>query len=112
MRPIHVLRLENHLTLNHLRDLFAGIEPMLLEAQAGIIIDARRMSGYATEARDWFADSWAPRWADRVIGIGVVTGRVMWRIVVTALGLTTRIKMRAFDEIVEAHSWLTDLEVT
>jgi hypothetical protein len=75
-------------------------------APYGVVVDILRMTGYSPEARSAYI-AWHQRLRDNIKGVAVVTNNMLWRMVITAIGLT--VPLRAFDANQDAVRWLQSL---
>lgn len=104
--------MSSHLTADALVVEFAALDDVL---NAGgeclyLVVDSLAMTGYDPEARDLFV-RWHAEHRAHMRGVGVVTDRMLWRMVVGAMALASRQTMRTFSGVQEALEWaLTDDE--
>lgn len=70
-----------------------------------LLVDCSSMTGYDTEARDYFV-SWNKVARTRVRRLAVVTQRTMWHLVVSGMALASGQAMKAFDDRASALRWL------
>lgn len=99
-----VVTLRGHLTVSALERELAPIERQLGDGPHPVIVDASAMSGYEEDARSRFVD-WSRRHRDRIAGIAIVTDRLMWRMVISAMSVASTQEMRAFDSLDAARAW-------
>lgn len=99
-----VVSLQGHLTEDALRSLLARIEPALLAEPCGLVIDSTQMTGYDDAARSLFV-KWNAHNRSRIARVAIVTDKVLWRVVISAMGLASRQEMRPFTSLVEAQRW-------
>jgi hypothetical protein len=79
-----------------------------LAGRRGLLVDAREMGSYETEARDLFVQ-WNREHRADLTGVAVVTEKVVWHMVVAAMGFAIGQKLRAFAQWDEAEKWLRSL---
>jgi hypothetical protein len=104
--------LRGHLTELELAQSLQGIDARLREGRArgngiGAIFDCSAMTGYDPEARAHFME-WHSRHRRWVAKVAVVTTRPLWHGIVLAMGLASRVSMRAFDTRDEALAWMEE----
>ncbi len=105
------ITLSGYLTRVDLAKALAASELSLQQGRQRLLIDARRMLDYASEARSYFVD-WNRRNKSRIEGVAVVTDKALWHMVVSAMALASRQKLRAFWDVPSANSWLQTLGPT
>ena len=71
-----------------------------------LLVDCRSMTGYDTEAREYFVE-WNKAARARVRRLAVVTERAMWQLVVSGMALASGQAMKAFDDRYSAERWLS-----
>ena len=98
---IAMVRLRGHLTEIALEEALATVPP---EATA-LLVDALGMTGYDGKARDTFV-AWNARVRDRIGRVAIVTDKPLWRMVITAMGVASRQRMKAFEGEAPARAWL------
>jgi hypothetical protein len=100
--------LRGHLTAEHLREQLAPISAQLLNASAprGLLVDCTEMTGYELEARHAFVELMT-RHRARLSAVAVVTSKPIWQMVVSTMAMASRTEMKAFDDVEQAHAWLS-----
>lgn len=101
------LTLEGHLSAGNLHGVTAPVAVRLAGQgpRCGLIVDARRMTGYDTEARTAFV-SWIGEHRSRLLAIAILTSNTVWRMVIGAMALASGTRMKPFAEPGEAEAWL------
>jgi SpoIIAA-like len=99
--------LRGHLTQERLQGALLEADRALDASSSSVrlIVDCREMSGYDTEARDFFV-AWNTRMRARIAKLAVVTERKMWHLVVSGMALASGQRMKAFDDRASALIWL------
>lgn len=72
-----------------------------------LVVDCSTMTGYDRDARAYFME-WHARHRTQIAKVAVVTQRPLWHGVVLAMGLASRVNMRAFDRREQALAWLDE----
>lgn len=103
-RKLPIVSLRGHLTEEALGSSLARIEPALLAERTGLVIDASQMTGYDDAARSLFV-AWNARYRSRIARVAIVTDKVLWRVVISAMGLASRQEMKPFTSLSEAQRW-------
>jgi SpoIIAA-like len=100
--------LTGHLTRAKLVQALTPAEAAIAAGSASValLVDCSAMSGYDTEAREYFV-AWNKRSGGRVRRLAVVTERTMWHLVVSGMALASGQLMKAFDGRAAAVLWLT-----
>ena len=102
MSTFATVQLRGHLTALALESALSAVDA---SAQA-LLVDALEMTDYDAEARSAFV-AWNERVRDRIQRVAIVTDKPIWRMVISAMGVASRQKMRAFGSTREAREWLT-----
>lgn len=74
------------------------------EERAALVIDADEMTGYDNDARALFV-SWNEAHRDRIAAVAVVTTNTLWVMVIAAMSLASRQKMKGFATRAAALAW-------
>ncbi len=69
-----------------------------------LLVDARAMTGYDLAARTRFVE-WNTEHRERIRRVAIVTDKIVWRTVISAMSLASRQPMKAFADAEEAKSW-------
>lgn len=102
--PQLTVTFRGHLTADVLRAELTRVEPTMQAERSGLIVDARQMTGYDDAARDLFVD-WNTRHRGRIARVAVVTDKLLWRVVISAMGLASRQEMKPFAAYSDAVGW-------
>lgn len=102
--PQLTVTLRGHLTADALRAELTRVEPTMKAERNGIIVDARQMTGYDDAARDLFVD-WNTRNRGRIARVAIVTDKLLWRMVISAMGLASKQEMKSFAAYSDALVW-------
>lgn len=95
-----------HLDVLQVQDELRAIESDIeANGTVALLIDASRMTGYETAARQAFV-AWNRENRDRVTTVAVVTDKPLWHMVVRAMSLASAQSMRPFHTRAEAETWL------
>lgn len=94
----------------------AAVDAALSAAERGtngsdrfpMLVDCSAMTGYDSEARASFV-AWNTKNRARIAGVAIVTGNVLWHMVIRAMALASGTEMRAFDRAEDAERWLETL---
>ncbi len=100
---IATVSLQGHLTKPMLETALSAVEA----SATALLVDATDMTDSDAGAREAFV-SWNDRMRGRVGRVAIVTGKPMWRMVITAMGMASRQKMKSFDTISAALAWLAE----
>ena len=100
--PIHTVELVDHLTVDALN---RALERVAAGPAVGLIVDCRRMTDYDADARRRFVEWHRERRGD-FRAVAVVTEKSLWHMIVSAMSLASGQRMRAFDTLAEANTWL------
>ncbi len=106
--PVAKLVLVGRLTKAELQAELSSLLANLSDS-AALLVDATRMTGYDQEARDEFV-AWNAEHRHRLRAVAVVSEKMAWRVVVSAMAFASRQKMKAFHNEASALSWLETLE--
>lgn len=101
---IETISLRGHLTATVLTTALASVAP----SATALIVDASEMTDYDAGAREVFV-AWNERNRGRIAGVAVVTRKPLWRMVISAMGVASRQKMKAFETVEPARTWLEEL---
>ena len=96
---IATISLRGHLTALVLETALASVEA----TATGLLVDATDMTDYDAGAREAFV-AWNERMRSRIARVAVITQKPLWRMVISAMGVASRQKMKAFDRTVAAKS--------
>lgn len=99
------IKLDGHLTEPALYRTLADALPVDLSGGAGLLFDCTAMTGYDLDARHAFVD-WHVRERKRVVGVAIVTDKLLWHMVVSAMAFASGQNMKAFSSVSEAERWL------
>lgn len=102
--PQLTVTLRGHLTADALRAELTRVEPTMKSERTGLIVDARQMTSYDDAARDLFVD-WNSRNRSRIARVAIVTDKLLWRMVISAMGLAARQEMKSFAAYSDALVW-------
>lgn len=102
MSNIATVQLRGHLTALALESALSAVD----SSATAVLVDALEMTDYDAEARTAFV-AWNRRTRDRIQRVAVVTDKPIWRMVISAMGVASRQKMRAFASKSEAREWLS-----
>ena len=108
MAGIVRITLRGHLTRISLQEELSRAENQPRLDDVGLLVDCQAMSDYDADARALFV-TWNARMRDRVRGVAIVTDRVLWSVVISAMALASGQRMRAFSTTEAAEQWLTTL---
>lgn len=103
MLPL-VVTLRGHLTVSSLERELAPLEALLRSGHRALIVDASQMTSYDDEARSQFV-AWNRLYKDRIGRVAIVTDRLMWRMVISAMSLAAQQEMQAFASLDHARVW-------
>jgi hypothetical protein len=103
---IALVDLEGQLTAGTLQAALRPVDDRLErdDAQIGLVVDARAMTGYEGAARELFIE-WNKKNRPRIARVAIVTDRISWRMVIAAMSLASGQAMRAFAELTRARRW-------
>ncbi len=96
---IFAIRLTGHLTEEQLDRSLPSIT-----GTCALVVDAREMTGYDVEARRRFVE-WNRQHRQHIRRVAVVTTRILWRAVISAMSLASRQTMEAFQSLETAERW-------
>jgi hypothetical protein len=100
------IELTGHLTRASLAASLAQPRAALAAAAgAHVRIDCRTMTGYDADARADFVEFMRASRA-KVARVAIVTERVSWRMVISAMSLASGVSMKPFTSLAEADAWL------
>jgi len=93
-----VMVLQGHLTRSSLLTVFADAGPQIDRAacERCLIVDCLTMTGYDPDARSEFV-RWVRERKPLLRCVAIVTDKVLWRMVVGAMGLASQVPTQAFD---------------
>jgi hypothetical protein len=100
--PIATVQLRGHLTVLALEAALAAVDT----SATALLVDALGLTDYDAGARTAFV-AWNERVRDRVERVAIVTDKPLWRMVISAMGVASRQKMKAFDTEATARAWLS-----
>lgn len=103
------LQLDGHLTVAALTSATAALDAPLCSGASPrlLIVDARYMTDYDTEARAAFV-SWVRGRRAAVLAIGILTTNPVWRMVIGAMALASDMRMKPFSRPADAEVWLLE----
>ena len=101
MRILKV-ELRGHLTQSALLGALRALEP--IEESVALLIDATAMTGYDLAARTRFVE-WNRRNRAHVQRVAIVTSKLVWRTVISAMSLASSQQMKPFASAAEAAAW-------
>jgi hypothetical protein len=101
------LTLVGHLTVAALDAAFAPLEARLRggNERYGLVVDARRMTGYDEAARSRFVE-WNHNNRHRMYRVAILTDKLAWKMVIATMALASKQQMKAFSSMSEAFAWL------
>lgn len=99
--PIATVMLRGHLTALALETALASVDA----SATGLLVEASDMTDYDAGAREAFV-AWNDRMRSRITRVAIVTHKPLWRMVISAMGVASRQKMKAFDTVDAALTWL------
>ncbi|HSQ66738.1 MAG TPA: STAS/SEC14 domain-containing protein [Polyangiaceae bacterium] len=102
MSNIATVQLRGNLTALVLESALSAVD----SSATAVLVDALEMTDYDAEARTAFV-AWNERTRDRIQRVAVVTEKPLWRMVISAMGVASRQKMRAFASTSDARDWLS-----
>jgi len=102
--PIVTLTLRGHLTRTSLQ-IELGRAESELRAGTSMIVDCAAMDDYDADARTLFVD-WHREHRKQFGSVAVITDKRLWHMLVSAMSLASGKRMRAFNDLGEARSWL------
>jgi hypothetical protein len=100
---IATVSLKGHLTKAVLETALSAVDA----SATALLVDTTDMTDYDAGARELFV-SWNDRMRDKIGRVAIVTGKPMWRMVITTMAMASRQKMKAFDTISSAFAWLAE----
>ncbi len=103
MTPLRI-NLCGHLTASVLQQEFRRLESELGTKRRSLVVDARQMTGYDEAARNLFV-SWNAHHRNQILRVAIVTDKLLWRMVITAMSLAAQQDMRPFLNELEAWAW-------
>ena len=103
---IHI-ELSGHLTAEALSAKLVEADAKLAQVTlpADAIFDCRQMHGYDLAARVGFSE-WNREQADRLRKVVIITDRLLWRVVVSAMALAARREILTAESLAEADRLL------
>jgi len=101
MSNIATVQLRGHLTALALESALSAVD----SSATALLVEALEMTDYDAEARTAFV-AWNERTRGRIQRVAIVTDKPIWRMVISAMGVASRQKMKAFDSIAAAQAWL------
>lgn len=104
MRDAFRITLTGHLTRTSLDAALRALEPELAIATRPLIADFRGITGYDADARALFIE-WNTRYRAQLSSVAVVTANSFWPVVVSAMALASRQRMRVFQDESSALAW-------
>lgn len=99
---IATVQLRGHLTVLAVEAALSAVDA----TATAVLVDALAMTDYDAEARAAFV-AWNDRVRERITRVAVVIDKPLWRMVISAMGVAARQKMKAFDTVDAARAWLT-----
>jgi hypothetical protein len=100
------LNLRGHLTKAALERELLSLEPDLTNgSNRAVLVDCTAMQAYDLDARSTFTQ-WLSRHRARLSRVAIVTPNTMWHLVVSAMALASRTRLKAFMTLDEARHWL------
>jgi hypothetical protein len=97
--------LRGHLDRSVLASELERIEKTIPLRDARVLLDCREMTGYDLDARHAFV-SWNERVRGRLLGVAILTGNPLWRMVIAAMSMASRVPMKPFADEQSALAWL------
>lgn len=105
--PVEI-QLTGHLTAAALHDLLKQASQSIpMRGQTALVIDCLGMTGYDSDARSLFV-GWNSDHKKRISRVAVITEKVLWHVVVSAMSLASRQRIKAFHARDEGLSWAAD----
>lgn len=105
MPPIVVVVLSGHLTETQLTQALDGAAATLRRGKAALLVDCRTMEGYDAAARELFV-AWNRKWRFQITSVAIVTEKILWHVVVSAMALASGQRMKAFVQVSDAEKWV------
>lgn len=105
MSSILEVRLAGHLREADLREALEAAMKTAEGSSCGMLFDCLGMTAYDMEARHAFV-AWHRAHRGRVRAVAVVTEKMLWHMVVSAMAMASGQTMRAFAKREEAEAWL------
>ena len=78
--------------------------PLIPDGGCALVVDAREMTGYDVDARARFVE-WNSQHRARIRRVAIITDKLAWRAVISAMSLATRQPMKAFSLAEDAEKW-------
>jgi hypothetical protein len=98
------ITLTGHLTRSSLSATLHAVEGNLKSDNRPLIVDCRRMTGYDADARTLFVE-WNTRYRARLSAVAVVGDAAFGPLLVSAMALAARQKMKVFRDEPSALAW-------
>jgi hypothetical protein len=99
------LTLTGHLTSARLGTALGVLEGDLGAENRPLIVDFRQVTGYDPEARILFID-WNKRLRSRLRAVAILSANSFWPVMVSAMALATKQRMRVFADERSALEWV------
>jgi hypothetical protein len=98
--------LRAHLTATDLKRALDDAEVCLGTKRdpAALLVDVSEMTGYENDARSMFV-SWNAAHREHVTAVAIVTTNTLWAMVIAAMSLASRQKMKCFPTRSSAETW-------
>jgi hypothetical protein len=105
--PVLEMELQGHLTDTVLEAALVSVTGRLVGGTTSfrLLVDCLRMTGYDSAARALFVE-WNKKHRRRIERVAVLTEKVIWHMVISAMSLASRQDMRPFTDRAAALGWL------